>query len=169
MKPRAQSGFTLVEMMVVVGISSMILYTISTAVRASAGAYRTSSSSMNLEATGSRTIRRIVDELRGTDAALIAALPAPPFNAPTILFQDVEPFDGVTAAVSAPRTIAMVGDSVVRTESAGTADEVSVVWCDGVTSLLFAREGSSILVSLTLSNDDGTLTRTWSTTVTCRN
>jgi len=181
---------TLIEIMVVVLVSAMVLYTLAASVRASVGTYRASAGSMSLEAHGSRAMRNIVEALRGTDADLIATLPQAPFSSPVILYQDVLPFDGKIAAPSAPKTVALVGDSVVWTESPGTTDERSATWCDGVPALLdgetldgnddngnglidetglcFVRDGTAVRVWLTLSDDDGN-TRTWSTTVVCRN
>jgi hypothetical protein len=150
---------------------------------------------MTLDTDGARTMRRILEALRAADEATVASIPGVPFSSAAIDFQLIDPYDGTSTPMGDPRRIEIDADAqAVRwVENPGLGNEQSSYWASNVAALyegelanglddngnglidepglFFCREGNLIEVGLTMTTDgpSGTVTRTWTGSICCRN
>lgn len=189
-------GFTLVEVLVVTALLGLVLGTLAMFLGAAQGSYRSSSANMELEARGSRLVRRIADALRCADSRSVAALPSAPFSAPVVNYQVVLPYEGNQTGFSPPTRIRFdAADGTVHWEEAlGLPEEREASWASGVTQfaegelfngvddngnglidesgLFFSREGNLLTIGLTLAGVGPTgdvATRSWDARILLRN
>lgn len=189
MKRSMRRGLTLVELMITLSLVGVAFFVLTAFMRASAGFYQVSSTTMTTEGQGSRVIHQIAEALRGTDLDSIAGLPEAPLCDTALLFATTEAFDGKSTSISAPIQITWRAGEVVKTDAFLMPAERQGVLLRGVpglfegeipnglddngngyvdeAGLFFARQGASIVVGLTLQ--EGALTRSWTTRVACRN
>jgi prepilin-type N-terminal cleavage/methylation domain-containing protein len=190
-----RAGFTLVELIVATGILAAAFWMVGRSFSSGRQAFRTTASIMEIDAEGNRTMRRIVEALRASEAGSISSIPTAPFHSTSADFQILEQYDGSQTPLSAPRSISIdaPGMSVMWTENPGLANERRTRWSNDVAPLLegetlngvddngnglideaglcFSREGNLVTIGITIraAGPSGPLTRTWMAQVACRN
>ena len=188
-------GFSLVEMMVALGLLGIILTSLSMVLRQTRKSYRTGSAIMAVENQGARAMREVVDSLRTADLTSLGAIPAPPLSAPTLDYQVNLGFVGTQTVWSDPMRLRFdpAAGTIVRTEDVGGPNQASVTLGRNIPRLLegellngvddngnglrdepgfsLTREGDLLVVRLTIQapGPDGPITRTWDTRLYCRN
>ena len=188
------NGFTIVELVVSVSILTVVFWLVSSSFVSGKQAFRTSASIMEIDADGNRTMRRIIEALRGSEEGSISSIPQAPFSSASADFQILEPYDGTETPIGPPRNISLDAQgSVVWVENPGLANERTTRWSNDIAPMLegetlnglddngnglidepglcFSRNGNLVSVGLTITTagPNGPLTRTWTASVHCRN
>lgn len=125
-----RGGFTLLELVVVIAILSITFWVGAQAFASGRDAFRMSNQVMDVETDGARTMHRILEALRGADKGGLVGIPTWPAFSETVDFQIVEPYDGVTAPLGAPRRIDVepVSGTIRWIENPGLANESMSYW-----------------------------------------
>ena len=191
-----RAGFSLLEMMIVIGILGIALGGIAMIVQTSGEAFSAGSSRMLLEGKGNRSLARVTELLRSAERATLAPALNAPASAPTVDFRDClgAEVGGVAFGETQRIRLDAAGDAVEWTEDLGLPSERTVVICRGVPDLLegeilnnlddnanglvdepglcFAFEDGAMTIRMTLESDlagGASTARTFEGHVFCRN
>lgn len=196
MSARLRAGFTLLEMMLVIGLLAIVLVKLTMVMEGASSSQRRETAAMALEDNARRVLDRIGYALMGAIRdQLLPDNEIPLDHDGLTYFVSLGVQDG-KLVVGDPERIGLSADQtqVVWSKNPATPAERRVAWCNSVRALLeeelgnglddntngltdekglsFAIDGDTITIRLTLEQPtkDGTfLTRTVETTVTCRN
>ena len=135
---KTRAGFSLLEMMIVIGILGTALGGIAMIVQTSGEAFSAGSSRMLLEGKGNRSLARVTELLRSAERATLAPALNAPASAPTIDFRDClgPEVGGVAFGETQRIRLDAAGDAVEWTEDLGLPSERTLVICRGVPDLL---------------------------------
>ncbi len=192
----SRGGLTIVELMVTVGMLGILFQAVYSVLDALAGGYRSGTSRMEIDATGSRVMRAVTAGLRMADLESIDDLPQVPFFGTTFDYNRSLEFDGVQTIWSGTEVFAYspAEGTLTLTRAPGQPEERVLLRVDGVPPMLAGEqpnglddngnglvdepgfcaslEGSLLTVWLTLRGEDHQhreIERTWTTSVRCRN
>lgn len=198
-KPRpGRSGFTLIEVMVAVGIFALLGASLSGVVRTMSNSYRSNLRRMSLDTDGGRMMVELIRSLRMAQRSSLSAVPAPPFSATGLTFRRTDRFvEGASATewIDPERIVYdPVTGEVSWIEFAGLPTERVAHRCRGVAPLLEGEianglddngnglidepgfcvelQGDVLTARFTLQgidSDGRTTQRTWIRSVECRN
>lgn len=193
---RRTAGFTLIEVMISLGILALVGLSIVQILRALDDSYGASLVRMDRDVEGARTMDTLVAALRSADAEDLATVAASPLSSTTATFRRRLGFDGQTSALGEVERVRLdAAAGVLRwVERPGLPDERRLWSCDGVADLLAGEQlniaddnGNGLLdeAGFALSRVDGMLwigltlvtqdpngrpvERTWTTFVSPRN
>ena len=154
-RTRRSSGFTLIEVMLVVALFGSILGSVVFVFRSSTRACQVGSTAGHLEAVVNRVLDRIADRLQASSHTTVTPSLVAPFSGPTIDFQRTVGFAAGVVTWSPTERIGFQyrpgeldngvdddGDGIVDdgrvvwTQNLGLANETSTPWAEGVTEYL---------------------------------
>jgi hypothetical protein len=168
---------TLVEVAMSSLVIALTFGSLATALSSSRALFESGSRAMSLEQDSGRALRKVVDALRGADAASLPLVPIAPLSASRIDFQTNEGYDGSGLAWSEPRRIELdVASGRLRwLQNPGEPSEQESGMAFGIPSLLegetlnglddngnglideagfcVTREGSLLVLRLTLQRE----------------
>ncbi|HUG35726.1 MAG TPA: prepilin-type N-terminal cleavage/methylation domain-containing protein [Candidatus Limnocylindrales bacterium] len=196
MAARRRAGFTIIEVLLAIGLIGLVLANISMLLRSSASAYSVGASATELDLQADRTLDRIALAIMGASAGSLNPTQQAPFFTPSLDFQQNLGVARGEVVYGAPERISFVVEDGVVTwrENPGQESERLVVWTRWVRDFLagevpngvddngngliderglaFTLEGNLVTIRLTLERpgpDGRLLTEFRETSVTCRN
>lgn len=195
MNSRGRSGFTLVEMCIVIGLLGIIFYKLSLVMTQAQEVGQRETASIALEDRAAVVLNRIAYAVIGCDADTLTPDNPVPFGPNRLEFKLSLGVEDNQIIWGDPEMIGLADDAsqLFWGRNVESAEEQIVVWCrtvaefysseqenglddnaNGITDesgLCFAIEGDSVTIYLTLEQiiDDRPVRFTKSTVVTCRN
>lgn len=193
---KARGGFSLLEMMIVIGILGVALGGIAMIVQTSGEAFSAGSSRMVLDGKGNRSLARVAELLRAAERETLTPSLSTPASAPAVDFRDClgPEVGGVTFGETQRLRLDTAENTVEWIQDLGLASQRTVVICRGVPDLLegevlnnlddnanglvdeaglcFTFEDEAMTIRMTLESDlpgGASTTRTFEGRVFCRN
>lgn len=162
-RPRA-SGFTLVEVVIVLALVSVVMGSVITVLRSSMRACQVGSTAGHLEALLNRALDHIAERLQASSHTAVVPALASPFSSPQIDFQRSVGYAGGAVTWSPTERIAFQYrpgevDDGIDNDGDGIVDDGQVVWTRDVglpseTSTVLADGVTEFLQGETLNNKD---------------
>jgi prepilin-type N-terminal cleavage/methylation domain-containing protein len=158
------SGFTLVEVVIVLALVSVVMGSVIAVLRSSMRACQVGSTAGHLEALLNRALDRIAERLQASSSSAVTPALSSPFSSPQIDFQRTIGFAGGVVAWSPTERIGFQFrpgelDDGIDNDGDGIVDDGQVIWTQDLglptqTSTVLADGVTKFLQGETLNNKD---------------